>query len=157
VSKNKVDQCNTTLYCDLFAYPLLPKKRNNTFPFIVVGENVATNSIKVFSVAMENSNGLPLLCCTATEYFVLLLTVISYKYYDCVCLYYCISYPEYVLRHILLCVTCVAVPYFTTLPYKRHDFHKRFVTHKKRASIFNTNLHATFLILREFSKVGLLS
>jgi hypothetical protein len=82
---------------------------------------------------MGNSNWLLLLCSTSTEYFVLLLTIISVKYYECVCLYSCIGYPGYLLSHIIslcvacvavpyiisLCVACVAVPYITTLPYKR--------------------------------------
>ena len=53
VPKKKLHQSSTTLHCGLFAWLLLPWKRNNAFSFIVVGENVAVSSIKVFSVAME--------------------------------------------------------------------------------------------------------
>jgi len=52
---------------------------NETLPslFVVFGIDVAVNNIKVFSLPWKWNSGFPLLCCRATKYFVLLLTVIS--------------------------------------------------------------------------------
>jgi len=55
---------------------------------------------------------------------------------------------EKLMHHIILSsVACLAVPYFTTLSYKRHDFRKNIIEYK-RVFIFPTNLSETILILR---------
>jgi len=49
-------------------------------------------SIRAFSIAMKMQQWIPFHFSPLTKYFVLLLTIISIKYYDCV-FYYCLSYP----------------------------------------------------------------
>ena len=66
------DNVRTTLDCGAFAYPLLPWKSNNTFPFIVAGVYVAVNNVSVHC-AKAVKNGFPLQWYRATDYFVLLL------------------------------------------------------------------------------------
>ena len=45
-------------------------------------------------------------------------------------------------------VTCLAVPYFSTLSNKRHDSWKNFIYHKTCVLIFSTVLSEIFLIIR---------
>jgi len=55
----------------------------------------------------------------------------------CVCN---LSYPACKAHHSTLTnVACLALPYFSTLPHKRHGFRKIRIGHKKRVLIFSTN------------------
>jgi hypothetical protein len=45
-------------------------------------------------------------------------------------------------------VSCLALPYFSTLSRKRHDFRREVIGHKMCVLIFSANLPGKFLILR---------
>jgi hypothetical protein len=50
--------------------------------FIPIGVAVPANNVKVFSVAMEIQQWIPLPCCPATKYFLPLLRNVHIKYYE---------------------------------------------------------------------------
>jgi hypothetical protein len=60
--------------------------------FTVVDLDVGVNNIKVFSVATAMQQLVPFALLWATKYFSLLLTMLSIKYYECVCVCYSTSY-----------------------------------------------------------------
>jgi len=49
---------------------------------------------------------------------------------------------------VLSSVVCLAIPYFSTLSYKRHDFQPKIIVHKMCILIFSTNVSKIFFILR---------
>jgi hypothetical protein len=64
---------------------------------------------------------------------------INIKYYECVFAALVIHMEiASFLRRIMSPVACPALPYFSTLSHKRHDFQKKIIEHKMRFSIFST-------------------
>jgi hypothetical protein len=74
---------------------------------------------------------------------------IRIKYYECVCI------PALVIGHaklhlscvLLSSVACLPLPYFTTLPHKRHDFHANIVEQRRVFWFSLQFLSKAFLIL----------
>ena len=59
-------------------------------------------------------------------------------YSECVSVALVIQHAKRMRRVVLSFVPCRAIPYFSTLPHKRHDFRKKVIEHKLCALIFST-------------------
>jgi hypothetical protein len=66
---------------------------------------------------------------------VLSLVIVKFDF-----VFFIISIPALVIQHAVPSVTCLTVPYFSTLSHKQRDFFKTFTEHKLGVLIFSTTL-----------------
>jgi hypothetical protein len=121
-------------------YSVVPSRNyschgNATIPSLfIVGVDVAVNTMKVFSVPMVMQQWALLHCCPATKYFILLLTILSIKYYECVSVFLSslsgMQIASSLRCIILLSLVYLAIRYFSTLSHKGHDFRKKLLNIK---------------------------
>jgi hypothetical protein len=59
---------------------------------------------------------------------------------------------SFVRRIILSSVSCLALPYFSTLSHIRYDFRENIIEHKMCVLVFSITLSEIFLILRRIQR-----
>jgi hypothetical protein len=70
---------------------------------------------------------------------------IHIAYSECVAVALVIQHAKRMRRIILLSAVCLALPYFSTLSHKRHDFRKNVIEHKMCVFLYNVCLkHFSF-------------
>jgi hypothetical protein len=74
-------------------------------------------------------------------------------YSDCGSVAFLYQHAKRMRRIILSSVAYLAIPYFYTLPHKRHDFRRDVFGHNLRVLIFVRLLYATLLILRRIKEI----
>ena len=115
--------CNT--YC--FSATMFARMRLNVSLYVHCRFCYCCRDFEGFQCCLENATVGFLHCCRATEYFVLLLTIMGVKCNDrvCVCLRSCLSYRARKSRlffAVLTSVACLALPHISTFSHKRHEF-----------------------------------
>ena len=127
---------------------MLPWKRINTSHSYCC-RKCSCQQYKCSVLPLKCNNGVPLLCCRTTKYFLLLLTMIRVKYYECVCV---LLFQLYFLRRIILSpLACLAIPYSFT-PSKVRFSEKNYWTQDVFYFLYNYCLKY-FSFWEEFSEI----
>jgi len=94
----------------------------NTFPSYCCSR-CSCQQYKCSVLPLKCNNGAPFLCCRTTKYFLLLLTMISVKHYECLSVFF--FQLSFLRRIILSPVACLVVPCSSTLSNKGTIFEKK--------------------------------